>query len=125
MRSWAQWQGRRDRAQEALGWSLAHPQQTCRTLSTSPGRFGALRDSRRPTSALCSNLQWRPGTGFRREPAFDGHADGVALFDPVGHNVHPQEAIRYCSIVPTAGIEYMLSLLTLVIEAVSLVDLSA
>jgi hypothetical protein len=64
MRSWAQWQGRRDRAQEALGWPLAHPQQTCRTSSTSPGRFGALRDSRRPTSALCSNLQWGLGAGF-------------------------------------------------------------
>jgi hypothetical protein len=62
---------------------------------------------------------------FQREPVFDRYADGIALFDPVGHNVHPQEAIRYCSIVPPAGIEYMLSLLTLVIEAVSLVDPSA
>ena len=31
---------------------------------------------------------------FRREPVFDRHADGVALFDSVGHNVHPQGAIR-------------------------------
>jgi hypothetical protein len=62
---------------------------------------------------------------FQREPAFDGHADGVALFDPVGHNVHSQEAIRYCSIMPPPWIKYMLGLLTLVIEAVSLVDPSA
>lgn len=61
---------------------------------------------------------------FQREPAFDGHADGVALFDPVGHNFHPQEVIRYCSIMPP-WINYMLGLLTLVAGAVSLVDLSA
>ena len=64
MRSWAQWQGRRDRAQEALSWPPAHPRQTCRTSSTSLSRFGAPRDSRRPTSALCNNLQWGLGAGF-------------------------------------------------------------
>jgi len=77
MRSWAQWQGRRDHAQEALGWPLAHPHQTCRV---DLGLCETLADPLQPCVAIFNGGWVRV---FQREPVFDRYADGiVSLVDP-------------------------------------------